>query len=135
HIIFINPTSTTYIYTLSLHDAIEVLRLLSLFPQRGRKLRQGHERDHPATPVPQGGAGPLRKTGERARRARGAGARRPGAAGEAGPSPPGRAPLHGRSGILVGEDVRPGGLASRPERLSRDQLVLDGRRLPGAARA
>ena len=53
--------------------------------------------------------------------------------GEAGAALPHRRPLHRRHGVRRAPDPRCRGLAARPERLSRDQLLLDLRRFPGAA--
>src|SRR5947209_5499162 len=56
-------------------------------------------------------------------------------AAEAGPAPSRDGALHRRPGVLGGEDVRPRSVAAGAGRFSRDQLLLDVRRLSGAPSA
>ncbi|OPY05614.1 MAG: hypothetical protein A4E67_01850 [Syntrophaceae bacterium PtaB.Bin038] len=105
--------------------------LLALLPQRGGLLRQGHPRPHPPAPVQQGGAREVHRPRDLLRRAREAHPGRRGHSQDPGPALPHGEPLHGRSGLLLGQDLRPRGVAARPERLPRDLLVQQLRRLPG----
>ena len=117
------------------HAAAFVHRVLALLPQRGRLVRQGHARPDPPASVREGRD---REVHAR-RRNRGTSTRSSPRDAEAilqalGPPLPRRDALHRRHGLHLREDVRHRGVAAGAGDVSRDLLLLELPRLPGAAR-
>src|ERR1043166_5999462 len=106
----------------------------AVLPQRGGVLRRRRARPHSSASVRQGGADGVFAPRGVVRRARTAHRQRRRSAETPRAAVSRDAALHRRHGIRVGEDLRPRGVAAKPEHLSRNFVVQQHRGVPGAAR-
>ena len=108
-------------------------RLHAVLPRRSGRRRQGHARHDPPAPVHQSRTGLHHHAGKIQRRARAHAGLRRGSAEEARPALPRGHAVHRRHGLCRAEDLRHRGLAAGAGHVSRDFVLLELRRVPGAA--
>ena len=108
-------------------------RLHAVLPRRSGRGRARHARHDPPAPVHQGRAGLDHDAGAIEGRARAHAGLRRGSAAPARPALSRGDAVHRRHGLCVAEDLRHRGVAAGAGDVSRDLVLLELRRLPGAA--
>src|SRR3569833_196094 len=103
-----------------------------MLPLGGGFLRPRYPRHDPPAPVRQGGAGADGEAGRLLRRVGIADSQRRNDPAEARPAVPQDGAVQWRHGFLVGQDLRPRGVAAGAEHLPRNLLLLEFRDLSGA---